>query len=92
MDWWTGLIQHKEKHVNKFTLVGTVYSRVAKIMHEYFNVHQSVWNICTHTAYNVHKTHNKSLSSRDVNSSGGGESPCLSSWSMTLQMRVGILS
>ena len=55
-----------------------------------FIVHQSVWNICTHTAYNVHKTHNKSLSSRDVNSSGGGESPCLSSWSMTLQMRVGI--
>ena len=39
-----------------------------------FIVHQSVWNICTHTAYNVHKTHNKSLSSRDVNSSGGGES------------------
>ena len=59
--------------------------RVAKIMHEYFNVHQSVWNICTHTAYNVHKTHNKSLSSRDINSSGGGENPCLSSWSMTLQ-------
>ena len=57
-----------------------------------FNVYQSVWNICTHTAYNVHKTHNKSLSSRDVNSSGGGESPCLSSGSMTLQMRVGILS
>ena len=50
-----------------------------------FIVHQSVWNICTHTAYNVHKTHNKSLSSRDINSSGGGESPCLSSWSMTLQ-------
>ena len=65
-----------------------------------FIVHQSVWNICTHTAYNVHTTHNKSVSSgtthnksvssRDVNSSGGGESPCLSSWSMTLQMRVGI--
>ena len=50
-----------------------------------FIVHQSVWNICTHTAYNVHKTHNKTLSSRDINSSGGGESPCLSSWSMTLQ-------
>ena len=50
-----------------------------------FIVHQSVWNICTHTAYNVHKTHNKSLSSRNINISGGGENPCLSSWSMTLQ-------
>ena len=55
-----------------------------------FIVQQSVWNICTHTAYNVHKTHNKSLSSHHVNSFGGGESPCLSSWSMTLQMRMGI--